>query len=76
MAHRVGAVGLASQEPSVSTGHRNHAARRDDPRAWEHTQFYCSRHIDREGVGRTGVANGGYTRPKVQGSAMSTAQRR
>ena len=75
-AHRVRAVGLASQEPSVSPGHRNHPAREHDPLAWEHAQFYCSRYVDREGVGRAGVANGGYARPKVQGGAMNAAQRR
>ncbi len=60
MAPCIGAFGLASEEPSVSPSHRNHPARSDDPRAGEHAQFHRSRQIDREGVGRAGVANGGY----------------
>ena len=66
MAHRVGAVGLTPKELGVSPGHRNHPARGDNPRAGEHAQFYCSRYVDREGVGRAGVADGGYTRPQCK----------
>ncbi|HLL40028.1 MAG TPA: hypothetical protein VK357_10235, partial [Rubrobacteraceae bacterium] len=47
----------ASQKPSVSPGHRHHPTRGNDPWAWEDAQFYCSRYVNREGVGRAGVAN-------------------